>query len=166
MNNELLNDPIEILMAEHEAGLMQLEEMNKAILEIEKNGFEIETINILNTAINFINNEIRLHNESEELYLFPYLAKYVNGPTDVMEHEHRTLWDAFTKLKLLMEQTDLEIMESNKENIINTSRFIIDLLSNHIYKENNILFPMAKKYLSEEEYRNCSVNLNKPKNLQ
>ena len=163
-NNNLLTDPIEILMAEHEAGLSQLAELDKAILFIEANGFDDESISKIKIAISFINDEIRFHNEKEEIHLFPLLAKHVTGPTMVMEHEHRELWDAFTKLKILMEQNDKIYFELNKENIVNTSKFIIELLSSHIYKENNILFPMAKNSLTKEEYKICSDGIFKATN--
>lgn len=151
-NKSNLSDPIEILIAEHDEALFYLEELNKAILKAEATGFDKETLNKITTSINFIDSDIKAHNQKEELYLFPLLAKHVTGPIAVMEHEHKTLWDALARLKELM--AEVNELEQNKGSIITKCRFIIYLLSNHIQKENQVLFPMAKHNLTEEEYLN------------
>lgn len=145
-----LRDPIEILMAEHDEALFYLEELNSAILQIEAGNFTNENLNKIITSISFIDNEVKAHNRKEELYLFPLLAKHVTGPTAIMEHEHKTLWDSLSKLKELL--VNKAKLEENKGAIITKSRFIVYLLSNHIQKENQILFPMAKNNLTLEEY--------------
>ncbi len=163
MGNEitLQTDPIDILMAEHEEGLKQLTELEDAALKIKKNGITKEELDRVTSAINFIDNEIRFHNEKEEKHLFPLVAKYVSGPTTVMENEHRILWDAFIKLKIIAKEIENLESENSKEMLVRTSLFIVELLSSHIYKENNILFPMAQNVLSKEEYEICRVGIAK-----
>ena len=95
-------DPIEILMKEHEEALKQLALMKSASLSIQQNGFSVEAFEQIAFAINFIDSDIRHHNEREEKILFPLIGKYVIESTMVMIHEHRELWKKFSELSLLV----------------------------------------------------------------
>lgn len=71
-----------------------------------------------------------------------------------MRAEHRILWDRLNKFDKSIEMVEndknnLEFLKSLRSN----AQQIINLLSEHIYKENNILFPMAEKILTENELK-------------
>jgi hemerythrin-like domain-containing protein len=95
-----------------------------------------------------------LHHAKEENLFFPALEKKgfsaQQGPVAVMLHEH------IQGRNFVKGMSDnLEILKSGKKEALtdiyqNMSGYA-DLLVNHIAKENNILFRMADKSLSESE---------------
>jgi hemerythrin-like domain-containing protein len=93
----------------------------------------------------------KCHHGKEENALFPALVEAgipkENGPVGVMLHEH-TIGRGF--IKEISTSTEkyrtgnsesIQLIEKSLSNYIN-------LLQNHIQKEENILFPMAEKVLS------------------
>ncbi len=139
-------DPIAILYAEHDEGLAALQRMSDAAHKLKANGWSPEVVSELKESAAFINGEIRQHNEKEETALFPQLRSAIPyGPVDVMLAEHRQLWTLEDHLEELLAgpQTD-----SSRRKLVSTALDIVDLLSEHISKENNILFPMARSMLS------------------
>lgn len=95
-----------------------------------------------------------LHHAKEEDILFPKLAEKgfssEQGPVAVMLHEH-VLGRNF--VKGMVENIELYKQgnkNSLKEIFMNMEGYAI-LLQNHIAKENNILFRMADRVLSESE---------------
>lgn len=151
-----MNRFIRKLLTEHEHGLVQLGFLDDATQRMNKKGFSEEDFRIVKKSSAFISHEVRLHSESEEINLFPLLEKHLsqNGPTQVMRVEHRLLWDRLNKFNKSIEMVEndknnLEFLKSLRSN----AQQIVGLLSEHIYKENNILFPMAEKILTENELK-------------
>ena len=88
----------------------------------------------------------RCHHSKEEQHLFPALERHgvprEGGPLGVMLHEHET---GRGLLRVMAEGADREVAEA--------IRAYGSLLRAHIYKENEILFPIAEQVLAEEEQR-------------
>jgi regulator of cell morphogenesis and NO signaling len=103
-------------------------------------------------VVNFVTH-LEPHSELEEGLLFPLLGNYIGretGPIAVMEYEHD---QAKKHLKLFLDQTDqLERVEFKDYNDI-TDNVIqaYHILTDHFMKEENVLFPLAEKMLSDEE---------------
>lgn len=153
-------DPIEILMHEHEMGLHQLALMANAAMSIEVNGFSAEAFRTIAEAIRYIGSEIRCHNEREEKFLFPALGRHVDGPPAAMRLEHRDLWRAFNELlKVVRDVEDGRLRGSSIRELVQLVHFIVDHLRDHIEKENAVLFPMAKRLLTIEEYHTLGAEL-------
>ncbi len=151
-----MNRYIRKLQTEHEHGIVQLGFLDDATQRMNQKGFSEEDFKIVKKSSAFISNEIRQHNESEEINLFPLLENHLsqNGPTQVMRAEHRILWNKLNKFDKSI--ADVESDKNNLEflkNLRSNAQRIVDLLSEHIYKENNILFPMAEKILTENELK-------------
>ncbi len=92
--------------------------------------------------------DVDKHYSRKENLLFPFLEKYnVFGPTKVMwgvdDHIRNAIKDA---------KRQLSSSEKNWEEIIQTLRFIIKETTEMIFKEENILFPMAFNNLTEDEW--------------
>lgn len=139
-------DPIAVLYAEHEEGLKALERLSVAARQLEEQGWSAPVVADIKESAAFINGEIRRHNEKEEVALFPQLRGAIPyGPVDVMLAEHRDLWELEDHLEELLAgpQTD-----AARADLAVTAQEIVDLLTSHIGKENNILFPMARQVLS------------------
>lgn len=98
--------------------------------------------------------EIEKHNAREENVLFPYLEKHgISEPPAVMWAEHNDLREM--KKQLLELTTEYELLGREKflQELAGVASQIDQTLSSHIFKENNILYPMALQALSEEEWR-------------
>ena len=153
-------DPIEILVKEHNEGLKRLAELSNAAEYIDRHGFAFEAYTQIAGAIRFINSEIRNHNEKEEKYLFPLIERHVHGPAHAMHNEHRELWRLFSRLLESVEDVEEgRIYATTIKELVLSSRLIVDLLTEHIRKENNVLFPMAKQVLTNDEYEQLSQNI-------
>lgn len=89
-----------------------------------------------------------LHHGKEENILFKELEKrgvpVEGGPIGVMLHEH-------TLGRGLIGRMGSAIEKKNTEEFEKAATEYINLLSNHINKENNILFMMADRVISEKE---------------
>lgn len=143
-------DPIDALYDEHEAALRELERLHVAAGRLEEPG----AVAGIETALRFLETEIRAHNQWEEDHLFPRLELYFgpSGPCTVMRAEHRQLWDLYAHVGPLLEV--VKQGTAGPEERAQLSRLalsIVDLLVQHIAKENQILFPMAKQVLRPED---------------
>jgi len=148
------SDPFERLMAEHQHGLRELDKMLASSRELKTAGFSVQIYEKLRDATRFINEDIRAHNKNEEEALFPALEEKIgpSGPTGVMRSEHVQLWTSLDKLeKELTELLNDTTSQPRITRVSELSAFIHDLLKNHIFKEDNILYPMARQMLTPEE---------------
>lgn len=94
------------------------------------------------------------HHGKEEDLLFPLLEKKgmprQGGPIGVMLHEHDTGRALIRQMRDASEKYAQGDREAGTAFARATSGYIA-LLREHIYKENNILFMMAERMLSEDE---------------
>lgn len=142
--------PISILKAEHEAILRNLEALegivgkasaSKSYGEIEGELKELERItNVLIDA--------EKHHRREEEALFPPLEERgITGPPRIMRMEHEDMRARKKALKkLLEERAGLEYGDFINR-LSELSGYIIPTLRDHIFKENNILYPTALETL-------------------
>ncbi len=149
----MMNSFLERLMKEHQHGLATLSILDDAANRLQSSGYVEEDYNRIRSAVDFIDNDIRTHNEREEEYLFPEMERVLppGGPTGVMRSEHRMLWEALENLNRSLENISSESPGEKFEEIYENSRQIVSLLRNHIQKEDSILFPMAERTLSPEQ---------------
>jgi hemerythrin-like domain-containing protein len=141
------------LKDEHEGIRLMLNIMETICNDLER-GKELN-INHFGKILDFIKGFAdKCHHGKEEDVLFPCLVNHgmskEGGPIAVMLHEHKLGRDHIKSLSSAFE----ELKGGNKpatKNIISSTRSYIELLRNHIEKENNILFMMADKVLDEKE---------------
>jgi len=98
--------------------------------------------------------ESESHYVREENVLFPYLEKHgVTEPPAVMWMEHNQIREIKKKLYKLIESRE-EMGFGDFANQLNeVASSLAALLRNHFHKENNILFPVSLRLLSDEEWR-------------
>ena len=143
---------IEELENEHEAVRLTLNILEKIGQQI-KESKQISKPEHLNQLFEFFTIFIdHCHHGKEEELLFPALEKAGisrdGGPIGVMLSEHQKGRDLVKKMKLLSDKTlkgDVSAAESMNESIFAYTT----LLNFHIDKENNVLFPLAVRNLSE-----------------
>ncbi|HET6272061.1 MAG TPA: hemerythrin domain-containing protein [Bacteroidota bacterium] len=147
-------DPIAQLMQEHDEALVQLSSLNKATRSIAESGFSEDAYRKVLVALEFIEEEVGVHNKSEEDALFPVLERYVEGPTKLMRSDHRYLKKEFTRLRAAVNKVGRR--RSDKKAAVDLeaiSKTIVQRFVNHIHKENHILFPLVQKFLTKDALR-------------
>ena len=91
--------------------------------------------------------DIDIHYLRKENQLFPLLEKYdVTGPSQVMWALHDDIRDA---IKTALS----EPAASQGHEVLNTIRYVVKSIIDMIYKEENILFPMAMETLSDADWQ-------------
>jgi hemerythrin-like domain-containing protein len=137
----------QILSEEHQTILKVINAALKECTEIE-NGKALK-LEFFKKTIDFIKNYAdKFHHAKEEDILFKTMLENAENlhcnPIPVMLHEH----DEGREFVKGMEKG---ISENNKETLIEQTRGYCILLQNHIYKEDNVLYPMAEEALSDEQ---------------
>ena len=150
------NNPIDILKEEHKLITQFTEELKSIVSQIssfDDYSLASKTIEkLIDVAIKF--KESASHYTREENVLFPYLdRKGIKEPPKIMWMEHDMIRN--------LEKNLYSLVDSHKE--IAFKRFVGQLqeiainlyetITSHFYKENNILFEMAKKVLLPDEIK-------------
>ncbi|XJZ28303.1 hemerythrin domain-containing protein [Bacillota bacterium Lsc_1132] len=92
------------------------------------------------------------HSEREENVLFPMIGVYIgttSGPIAVMEYEHDQAKEYIGTFLANSEQVQASTDELKK--ISELAKHAYHILTEHFAKEENVLFPMAERMLSDEE---------------
>lgn len=138
--------PLQILIDEHEVILQKLDELSDVLKKVEDAGsydqIEEELERLDDIAHHLL--EAESHHEREEEALFPELeGRGVTGPPAVMRMEHEDLRKRKKELKELVDgcgKIDYGRLASKLKEI---GGYLVRVLNDHIYKENNILYPTA-----------------------
>jgi hemerythrin-like domain-containing protein len=147
-------DPIARFMQEHDEALIQLSTLGKATRSVAEQGYSVDAYRKILTALEFIEDEVSVHNRREEEALFPVLERYVEGPTSLMRHDHKILKKEFVRLRRAVSKLARNTKSrQSAESLADVSRTMIQIFVNHIHKENHILFPLVQKFLTKDALR-------------
>jgi hemerythrin-like domain-containing protein len=145
--------PTEDLIHEHQAIKVMLSIMSNIAENIKANKeFDAQDVGkIVDFLKTFAD---RCHHGKEEIALFPALVSAgipkESGPVGVMLHEHTIGRGYIKEISNELEKCETDSAHSSlllAGSLIN----YVNLLQNHILKEENVLFQMANKVLSEEK---------------
>ncbi len=129
--------PTDILRKEHDKVLKILDSLESNLNE--------KDIRQSKNNINTLQEEFNKHSlNKEEKVLFPEIEKFMprdGGPTGMMIIEHEDLTES---IEMFKDEEDI-----NK--LIEIGDHIINLLREHINKENNMLFMMAEMHLNDKQ---------------
>lgn len=145
---------IDTLQKEHEMILSFLDELEAVNQRIQvmrtfKRG-DKEWVELRHTTEHLIGAEP--HHQREEQILFPELEKRgVYGPPQVMLKEHEDLRKHKHELERLSQEVGTVDSNDLKKRLDTSAKFLIFNLRDHIFKENNILYPTALEVISEPE---------------
>lgn len=134
----------ELLRADHQIVLEKL-----GILETSLGLTGEDSLKSIKEVVNFLSGELERHLLNEEEALFPPLEEFLGregGPIGVMLAEHEDLRKTLEILRQTLKRENVE----SKELSLYGGR-VIEVLRSHIFKEDNILFPMAEMHLDEAE---------------
>jgi len=145
---------VSTLISEHEkilSFLDELEAVNKNIQQLPDYQPGSQDFNKLSHIAEHLV-ETELHHKREEEILFPELNKRgVYGPPAIMREEHNQMRPKKHELKALAEKTGEIDFEEFKKTLDRLVKFLIPILRDHIFKENNILYPTAVEVIEDEK---------------
>lgn len=142
------------LINEHETLLCFLDDLDFVNQSIQRmRGYEPERVEyrrLLHIAEQLVGAE--LHHQREEEILFPALEKRgVFGPPMVMRQEHTELRNHKRKLlELARNAAVMEFLDFTTQ-LAEVVGFLVPMLREHIFKENNILYPTALEVIEDEQ---------------
>ncbi len=142
-----------ILSEEHQHILKVIELLERECSAMEKGGKLRE--DFFQKTIKFIREYAdKFHHGKEEEVLFVELCKESTNmhcnPTYQMRHEH-DLGRGFVK------EMEAGLKERNISKVVSGARNYAQLLREHIYKEDNILYPMAEEALGDKEKKEVEL---------
>ncbi|OGY43132.1 MAG: hypothetical protein A3J62_03465 [Candidatus Buchananbacteria bacterium RIFCSPHIGHO2_02_FULL_38_8] len=148
-----MEKPTKILSDEHQNILKIINTLTKECTNL-KSGKQLDK-DFFTTAIDFIRNYAdKFHHAKEEDILFVELSKdtvkMICNPTQQMLYEH-DLGRNFVKG---MEES---LRDNNKDSLIQNTLGYTQLLQDHIYKEDNILYPMAEQALDQQTQETMAI---------
>ena len=146
--------PIKDLKMEHDAVQLTLRILDKICQKIEQSG-EIIDLQHIDQLLEFFKVFVdKCHHGKEEELLFPALENVgvsnKGGPIGVLLHEHQQWREYVQNMNAALVQYKKGDRTAVDEFVINAKGYI-NLLNQHIDKENGVLFPLAEKHLSEQE---------------
>ena len=149
------SQPISILMEEHKIMLRMAEKLttlSNKILRVTSIQYVTEEIHqVEHLAEDFTDAE--KHYIREENVLFPIVEKHgITEPPAIMWMEHDQIREQKKNLHKLIEEVNIQNFQDFKDKLWENTKSISTLLSNHFYKENNILFPAAMNVVTEAEW--------------
>jgi DUF438 domain-containing protein len=148
--------PINILVEEHRI-LLQLAERlltitNKVQQTSSKDYADSEIAQILHITHDF--QDAEKHYLREENVLFPILEKHgITEPPAMMWTEHDQIRERKKGLHELIQKYNTVDFGDFKEKLGEFAKALSEMLSNHFFKENNILFPAGLKVVAAEEWK-------------
>lgn len=145
---------IDTLIKEHEIildFLDRLEKINQKIQKSKSRDDSQEEFDVLKSIVEHLA-AAEPHHQREEKVLFPELEKRgVFGPPEIMRIEHEDLRRYKKELKKLTDEILKTDFSDFKENLNRVAKSIVMILRDHIFKENNILYPTALQVIEEKD---------------
>lgn len=145
---------IDTLMSEHDLILGfvdELEKVNGAIQQMD--GYDArrdEFALLIHIAEHLM--ETELHHQREEEALFPEMeSRGLTGPPEVMRAEHKQLRIHKEQLQKLATGAGTMEFKSFKDQLDIATAYIAEHLRDHIFKENNILYPTALQVIADQQ---------------
>ncbi|MFY9606532.1 MAG: hemerythrin domain-containing protein [Thermoplasmata archaeon] len=153
--------PTDELMNEHRVIERMLVVVSNACDRLE-NGQEVEQELFVGAADFFKNFADKCHHGKEEKLLFVKMQERgvsgEVGPIAVMLREHQ---DGRGHVRKIAELSATKMTQKTKDGLVRVGRAYVDLLSKHIQKEDNILYPMANQILTKEDQEELAKGFEK-----
>lgn len=166
--SEWLHPVLQYFMQEHNTALEKIDQLEATLIEIRKEGISKERNTKLGAFFAFLDDRIVLHNLKEERALFPYIhdrmldnGEHSAGPipdtaVDMLENDHIKTMELATLTFSLMGLSSRMVDPMSKSLLLDTGieqgLALVELLRLHIFREDNVVFPLAHKYLTPEDY--------------
>ncbi len=144
---------IDRLKEEHQAILLMLQVLEAVCKKLET-GKDVNKDDLYK-MVDFIKIFAdKSHHHKEEDLLFPAMVEAGipkdGGPIGVMLAEHAMGRNFVQGMSQALEEFSAGSADASSK-IVSNARGYVELLTNHIYKEDNILYPMAEMHISDEK---------------
>ena len=145
---------IDRLKEEHQAILIMLQVLEAACKKLET-GEDVNKDDLYK-MVEFIKIFAdKSHHHKEEDLLFPAMVEAGipkdGGPIGVMLAEHTKGRNFVQGMSLALEEFSTGSAKGTAE-LVSNAKGYIELLTNHIYKEDNILYPIAEMHITAERH--------------
>lgn len=165
------------LMDDHQSCLKELAAFEELLQQLNQHGLAQakETQQGLKQFFSFLDNEIVRHNIMEEKILFPLLQErllengehskghYPKTAVDMLEDDHVKVMQlaavTFNFMGLSSRLPDAASRALVLEAALEQAKTLVELLRLHIFREDNVVFPIAAKYLCQDEFRKMEDQL-------
>ena len=174
---EELHPVLQLFMDEHKATLKKNEELEATLIEIRKEGITRERNKKLGEFFGFMDDKIVLHNLKEERVLFPLIhdrmidnGEHGTGPipdtaVDMLENDHIKMMELATLTFSLLGITSRIVDPVSNALLLDTAieqgLSLVELLRLHVFREDNVVFPLAHKYLTAGDYEKIAHQMKK-----
>ncbi len=165
-----LSPVLQKLMDEHKLFTSELEVFEKTLIEFKKNGWRLsdEIQQFFSKFFELMDNQMVKHHLKEEKILFPLLQKrliendehsqapFPKTAIDMLEDDHLKIMQhmtlMFNFLGLAPRLPDQQSAALTFDVATEQGFALIELLKLHIFREDNVVFPKANKYISGSEF--------------
>jgi PAS domain S-box-containing protein len=147
--------PIGILMEEHKA-ILELADRLKVAVGLIKEACDVvyvgDALNELKGVLkDFVDAE--KHYQREENVLFPTMERHgISEPPAIMWMEHDRIRETKKKLGSIVDRWNAMGFQDFKMLLVPVAEELCELLPDHFFKENNILFPSALQVVTPAEW--------------
>lgn len=154
--------PIHILLKEHQVVRGFVEEIFPLLPMVEQakdvEGIENE-LSKIGELLGHLK-EYERHKVREENSLFPYLEKHgVIQPPAIMWTEHDEQREEIKEASKTLENKEILGPNEFKTKLLSRLKNLTNLIPNHFYKEENILFPTAMRLIGDGEWREIRASM-------
>jgi len=147
--------PVRILMEEHKILLQFADDLKKLAMEM-KAAANFASAREKMDQLEHIVKHLRdsdSHYIREENVLFPSLEKHgIKEPPAVMWMEHDRIRDTEKSVYRIVDSCESHDFKDFVKHLNEVALALAEMLSNHFYKENNILFPAALEVIGNDEW--------------
>ena len=165
---ELLHPFLQELINEHKTFSEELNEIENTLQDVQKNGFSRLHNEQFAHFFKCLDEDVIRHQQFEDSLLFPMLeerliknehhskAEYPKTPVDIMRDEHTKVIQlsalAFNMMSLAFRLPDKKSSLMVLDLSIDQSKQLLEVLKLHIFREDNIIFGLAHKYIEQSEF--------------
>ncbi len=156
---------IQTLMDEHKACHKVIEAFENTLNELHTNGFSKNILEGINDFFSFFDESIIVHNRKEDNTIFVDLNNILHKKeefstgtkktvVDLMEDDHTKMLQlaaiSFNLFALITRIPDQGSTMVILDLAVEQTKALIEMLKLHIFREDNVVFPIANNYLSAE----------------
>jgi hemerythrin-like domain-containing protein len=138
MGGDAMSDPLARFEAEHREALAVLADLEQAATSLRR-GTDRDALDRVRAAYAFLSTAVRRHNDDEERALFPLLGD--EAPTGPFIEEHVRLRELERELAAALDDARPAAA------VPPVAEELVALLRDHIRREDEALFPMARAHL-------------------
>jgi len=146
--------PLQQLRDEHAPLREMMDAFNSTAQAIMTSDDGIKLFNLLREQVADFTVQLKKHAVKEDDVLFPMMALHIGrefGPIAVMESEHEQAEMNLERFLDAAGPAEAELSDEEGRFIAGYAALAHSILTQHFSKEENVLFPMAERMLSDEE---------------